>query len=217
MLPAALSLTAVGARHGSVRALHDVSLDILPGEVLAVSGANGSGKSTLLAVLAGTQQHTGTVRRGTASRVAFVVQRSAVPEGLPLTVHDVVGMGRWSRLGAWRPARRSDRDIVDESLDALGLGDLARRPLRTLSGGQRQRTLVAQGLAQRADVLLLDEPTVGLDSDAGGLIRRAIERERARGVAVVQATHDPEVIAAADRVVVLRQGSSSGVGAAPLG
>jgi zinc/manganese transport system ATP-binding protein len=206
MHPRPIRLDQVGVTHGSVSALRDITLDIRPGEVVAVSGANGSGKSTLLGVLAGTQQHTGTVSRADAIRVAYVVQRSAVPEGLPLTVHDVVAMGRWSSLGHWRPARADDRTIVEESLAALGLGALARRPLRTLSGGQRQRTLVAQGLAQRADVLLLDEPTVGLDAEADELIRDAIERERRRGVAVVHATHDAAVIREATRVVALVDG-----------
>jgi zinc/manganese transport system ATP-binding protein len=210
MHPRPIRLDHVGVTHGSVSALRDISLDIRPGEVVAVSGANGSGKSTLLGVLAGTQQHTGTVSRIDGIRVAYVVQRSAVPEGLPLTVHDVVAMGRWSSLGHWRPSRVDDRTIVEESLAALGLGALARRPLRTLSGGQRQRTLVAQGLAQRADVLLLDEPTVGLDAEADELIRDAIERERLRGVAVVHATHDAEVVRAATRVVALVDGRLSG-------
>jgi zinc/manganese transport system ATP-binding protein len=204
-----IRLEAVGVDHGGVRALHDVSLDLLPGEVVALSGANGSGKSTLLGVLSGTQPHRGTAVREPGVRVAYVVQRSAVPEGLPLTVRDVVAMGRWSRLGAWRPSRAPDRAIVAESIAALGLTQLARRPLRTLSGGQRQRTLVAQGLAQRADVLLLDEPTVGLDAEAGALIRDAIERERERGVAVVHATHDAEVIREATRVVALTSGRMS--------
>jgi len=203
------ALAAVGdlhVRHGEVHALRGVSLDVRGGEVLALAGHNGSGKSTLLSVLAGTlSPDSGTVRR--TERVAFVVQRSDVPDALPLTVRDVVRMGRWAQRGACRRLTRDDRAIVAESIAALGLDGLERRPLATLSGGQRQRALVAQGLAQRAGILLLDEPTVGLDDEAHDLIDAAIAREAARGVAVVHATHDAEVIRRADRVVRLEAGA----------
>ena len=196
----------IHVRHGEVHALRGVSVELRGGEVLALAGHNGSGKSTLLSVLAGTlAPDSGRVRRG--SRAAFVVQRSDVPDTLPLTVRDVVRMGRWAQRGAWRRLDRDDHAIVAESIGALGLGGLERRPLASLSGGQRQRALVAQGLAQRAGILLLDEPTVGLDDEAHDLISAAIAREAARGVAVVHATHDAEVIRLADRVIRLQAGA----------
>ena len=201
-----IDLHAVSVAHGSIRALNSVSATVLAGEVTALAGQNGSGKSTLLAVIAGTQAHTGTVSRDPRLRVAYVVQRSAVPQSLPLTVRDVVTMGRWGQRGAWRRLTRADRQIVSASIRALGLEQLERRRVHDLSGGQRQRTLVAQGLAQRADILLLDEPTVGLDDEARVLIDRAIEREADRGAVIVHATHDTAVIDAAARVIRLDAG-----------
>ena len=200
-----IELQNISVEHDGIRALRSVSLSLEAGRITALAGQNGSGKSTLLGVIAGTQAHTGTATRPPATHVAFVVQRSAVSTSLPLTVRGAVTMGRWGG-SRWRPLTRADRAIVTESIRALGLEGLERRSLHALSGGQRQRALVAQGLAQRADVLLLDEPTVGLDDEARELIGLAIDREVERGVAVVHATHDADVIATAHRVVRLDAG-----------
>ena len=200
-------LRGVSAEYDGQLALDNIDLDLPGGTMTVLSGANGSGKSTLLGVLAGTQPVSrGTVERHDQPSIAFVVQQSAVPARLPLTVQETVTMGRWRVRGAVGRLRRADRAIVDESLEALGIADLARRSLFALSGGQRQRALVAQGLAQRADLLLLDEPTAGTDALAQQLIERAIETELGRGATIVQATHDPAVVAAAERVVLLENG-----------
>ena len=203
--PTLVSVRDLHVRLGEVHALRGVTLELRGGEVLALAGHNGSGKSTLLSAIAGTlPPRSGRVLR--EERVAFVVQRSSVPDSLPLTVRDVVRMGRWAQRGSWRRLTGADHAIVAESVRALGLEGLERRPLASLSGGQRQRALVAQGLAQRAAVLLLDEPTVGLDDEACTLIDAAIAREASHGVAVVHATHDDEVIRLADRVIRLEAG-----------
>jgi len=200
-------LRGVSAEYDGQLALDDIDLDLPGGTMTVLSGANGSGKSTLLGVLAGTQPVSrGIVERHDRPSIAFVVQQSAVSARLPLTVRETVTMGRWRVRGAVGRLRRSDRAIVDESLEALGIADLASRSLFALSGGQRQRALVAQGLAQRADLLLLDEPTSGTDALAQRLIERAITTELARGATIVQATHDPAVVAAAERVVLLENG-----------
>jgi len=200
-------LRGVSAEYDGQLALDGIDLDLPGGTITVLSGANGSGKSTLLGVLAGTQPVSrGTVERHDQPSIAFVVQQSAVSARLPLTVQETVTMGRWRVRGAVGRLRRADRAIVDESLEALGIADLARRSLFALSGGQRQRALVAQGLAQRADLLLLDEPTAGTDALAQQLIERAIETELGRGATIVQATHDPAVVAAAERVVLLENG-----------
>lgn len=203
-MPPLLELVDVRVDHGETTALHGLSLRVERGGNYALAGPNGSGKSTLIGVLAGVQPLTlGRVTRAAELSVALVVQRSAVPDRLPITVRETVAMARWSGRRPWGRATRDDRDAVAESLGALALDDLQHRPLASLSGGQRQRALVAQGLARRADLLLLDEPTVGLDERAHELIAEAIERELERGATVVHATHDPAVVAAARTVVRL--------------
>ena len=206
----AWELVGVTVSHNGIPALAGVSLDIPAHGMTAIVGANGSGKSTLLGVLAGVVQVTsGSVRRSqqvSNGGIALVVQRSGVPDGLPLTVRDTVTMGRWAQRGPWGRITRADRDIVDDALAALGLQDLAQRSLTELSGGQRQRTLVAQGLAQRAGVLLLDEPTAGVDAFARDLIAAALDTEVRRGTTVVHVTHDDEVMVRADRVIRLEAG-----------
>jgi zinc/manganese transport system ATP-binding protein len=132
----------------------------------ALVGPNGSGKSTLLGVLAGVIQATaGQLRYAEGRPPAFVPQRGAVGDTLPLTARQTVEMGRWNERGLWRPLTRRDRTVVDSAMERLGVADLAARQLGELSGGQRQRVLIAQSLAQRSDLLLLDEPTTGLDPD----------------------------------------------------
>lgn len=203
-MPSSIEATQVTVQLGEVTALRDVTVQVPAGRITALAGSNGSGKSTLLGVLAGVVAHGGAVRG--QPRTALMVQRSAVPEGLALTVRDVVAMGRWSVRSSWRPLRPVDRDIIDESLDAVRLSPLTRRSLGELSGGQHQRAFVAQALAHRAELLLLDEPTAGVDAESTELILAALEREAARGAAVLHATHDREVIGRADHVIRLHEG-----------
>ncbi|NLP83007.1 ATP-binding cassette domain-containing protein [Microbacterium sp. CFH 90308] len=172
----------------------------------AIAGPNGAGKSTLLEVIAGTRAPSSGAVRLTTDAVGFVPQRAAVSELLPVTVRDVVTVGAWGRLGAWRRLDAVARDAVDDVLDRLALTDLQRRPFAELSGGQRQRALLAQGLARRADLLLLDEPTTALDADSGRRIRDAVASEIRRGAAVVCVTHDEGIIAGADHVIRLEAG-----------
>ncbi|QXR00837.1 zinc ABC transporter ATP-binding protein AztA [Streptomyces sp. WY228] len=173
----------------------------------AVVGPNGSGKSTLLGVVAGVIRATaGRVEHRTDRRVAYVAQRSAASDVLPMTVRDAVAMGRWERRGLWRRLSRRDRAVVEASMTRLGVDSLAHRQLGELSGGQRQRALVAQGLAQEADLLLLDEPATGLDATAQRLIADVLAEVTREGVTVVQATHDLEAARAAGHLLLLRDG-----------
>lgn len=175
--------------------------------VTVVVGPNGSGKSTLLSVLAGVLPLTGgRIERAHSSRPGFVVQRSAVPDTLPLTVRDTVAMGRWAHRGPWKRLGAHDRSVVEHCMDRLGIAALAGRQLGELSGGQRQRALVAQGLAQQADLFLLDEPTTGLDVRAKEHILGALDASAAEGVTVVQATHDLGAAREADHCLLLRDG-----------
>ncbi|MFI7390804.1 zinc ABC transporter ATP-binding protein AztA [Streptomyces tendae] len=179
----------------------------------ALVGPNGSGKSTLLGVLAGVIDATsGQLRYGEGRPPAFVPQRGAVGDALPLTARQTVEMGRWNERGLWRRLTRQDRTVVDSAMERLGVEDLAARQLGELSGGQRQRVLIAQGLAQQSDLLLLDEPTTGLDPEARERITALLTDLVADGTTVVQATHDLEAARSADACLLLRDGRLVGQG-----
>lgn len=188
-------------------ALRGVGAEAHAGRLLAVTGANGSGKSTLLAVAAGLlTPHRGTVELSPGIRIALVPQSTPLPAHLPLTVVDIVAMGTWRRLGAWRPTRRFDRDLVADAISTVGLSELARRPIGSLSGGQRQRAMLAQALVQHADLVLLDEPMAGLDSRSRAIIAEAITRLTASGSGVIAVTHDLSELTGVDDVLELQDG-----------
>ena len=207
--------TALRCRHltvtyGGHTALRDVDLDLPRGAVTAIIGPNGSGKSTLLAALAGVlTPTTGEVEvlggRPASKRrqLAFVLQTTVANWAVPLTVRETVRMGAYGRRGAFAPLRAEDRAAVEEAMDRLDIRDLADRQLVELSGGQRQRAYVAQGLAQRADVLLLDEAITGLDLVSLDTIDEVIRAEAAAGRTVVLTTHDVGTAGEADHVVLL--------------
>lgn len=203
----AVRIDALSAGYPSRTVLHDITTAIPAAQVTAIVGANGSGKSTLLSVLAGVLTPTsGTIQRGSTRRPALVVQHSAVPATLPITVRETVAMGRWAHRGPWRRLTRTDIAIVGEGMSRLGITDLAGRRLTTLSGGQRQRTLLAQALVQESELLLLDEPTTGLDTRAQQRISQVLHEIRADGVTVVMATHDRDEALRADNCLLLRDG-----------
>ncbi|MFJ9859117.1 zinc ABC transporter ATP-binding protein AztA [Streptomyces albogriseolus] len=193
--------------------LRGVSARIPKSASTVLVGPNGSGKSTLLGVLAGMIRPTsGDLHRTGDRPPAFVPQRGAVGDTLPLTVRQTVEMGRWGDRGPWRRLTRRDHATVDAALDRLEIQDLASRQLGELSGGQRQRALIAQGLAQESDLLLLDEPTTGLDPEARERIGTLLTALVADGVTVVQATHDLEAARTADACLLLRDGRLAGQG-----
>lgn len=202
----AVRIDQLTAGYARTTVLRGLSATIPRGRVTAIVGHNGSGKSTLLGALAGTVTiESGTVEH-TLGRPAFVVQHTAIPPTLPLTVRDAVAMGRWAHRGPWRRLTRADRAVVGECLERMDLTDLASRRLDTLSGGQRQRTLLAQALAQRSELLLLDEPATGLDTASQAAISRVLTEVAESGVTVVQATHDRDEAARADHCLLLRDG-----------
>lgn len=205
-----IQLRDVCVNYSEVNTLKSISMDFQPGQVTALSGHNGSGKSTLLGVLAGTQRFSGTVTGLDHLVVAYVAQHSAVPRTLPLTVREVVSMGRWREQKYWLPFRRSERRLIDECLEIMDLTDLQMRSIHSLSGGQRQRTLLAQGLVQEAGLVLLDEPAAGLDTKTQSAILNAIDREASRGATVIHATHDPRGLEQAARIVQLESGKVVG-------
>jgi ABC-type Mn2+/Zn2+ transport system ATPase subunit len=183
-----------------------------PGELLVLIGTNGSGKSTLLKTLAGLihpvhgdlyvlGQHAGQL----PTRVAYLPQHPVSSHTLPLQVRDVVTMGRFAHLGLFRRTSSSDRAIVSSAMQRTGIDAQANKPIRDLSGGQQQRTHLAQVLAREAEILLLDEPTAGLDINGRKLVAELIAAERARGVTVVMATHELADAEQATSVMLLAQ------------
>jgi zinc/manganese transport system ATP-binding protein len=200
-----LTMSRVSYAYPDRQALDDVSLALAPGTHTVLTGRNGSGKSTLLGLAAGILKPArGTVRTG--SRPALVIQHTRTPENMPCTVRQAVEMGRWPHRRGLLPLRRGDRQKVEAAMERMGIADLDGRQLHELSGGQRQRTLIAQGLAEEAELLILDEPTAGLDSVAHQLIRAAVDDELSRGVTVLESSHDAGDIGRADRVVMLDGG-----------
>lgn len=202
-----VSLNGVAFAYGNRVVLDGLNLRLDAGTLTAIQGANGSGKSTLLGLLAGILRPLrGEVQGLSGVRPALVLQRSSASESLPLTVRQAVAMGCWgnrswlSRLGA------GDRVVVNQTMEALGLADLAHSQLGELSGGQRQRVLLAQGLVQGSQLLVLDEPTAGVDVQTQVHIRDIIAQEVARGVTVIEATHSDADAAQAGRIVTLAQG-----------
>ena len=201
---------ALELRHGSHVAVRPSDFTLPARRLIAVIGPNGSGKSTLLTALAGLSDPAsgalevlGENPRRRSQRTSFVMQSIGVPQGVPVTVRDVVGMGRYPTLGWFRRFRKQDRDIVRAAMERMQVADLARRHLDQLSGGQRQRAYVAQGLAQDHDVLLLDEPMTGLDIVSARTIDDLLHEEPTRGVSVVYTTHDLDEAAEADHVVLM--------------
>ena len=194
--------------------LYEVSATLPHGRSTALVGPNGSGKSTLLAALAGIlEPMAGSITRGGSRRPALVVQQQEIPRTLPITVRETVAMGRWAHRGLWRPLTRADRRCIAECLDRMGIAALAESLLDALSGGQRQRVLLARALAQQSDLLLLDEPSTGLDVEARAAIATVIQDAAATGVTVIHATHDRADAAEADHCVVLREGRLVAAGA----
>ncbi len=196
--------------YGDTPVLEVDDLSVPRGTLTAVIGPNGSGKSTLLGALTGLVRP----RRGTVHvlgrepahvhrRVAHVLQEAGVNDLVPITVGEVVAMGRYARRGAFGRFSKEDRAAVAGALDRLGITDLRLRHLRELSGGQRQRVHVAQGLAQDAELLILDEPATGLDLPTQERILRTVRDERDRGNTVVFATHDITEASRADLVLLL--------------
>lgn len=205
-----IRLDGVRMAYGDHVVLDAVTLDVHGGQLTAMIGPNGSGKSTLFSAIAGLLEPVGghitalgTTPVRARRRIAYVLQETRANRLLPMTVGEVVRMGRYARTGMFGRLRAADHACVHDVLERMDVSDLRHRQLRELSGGQRQRVIVAQGLAQAADVLLLDEPITGLDLVSQQLITAAMRAEAAEGRAVVVSTHDLREAERADLVVLL--------------
>jgi manganese transport system ATP-binding protein len=193
--------------YGTRPALVGATFSLPAGAAVALIGPNGSGKSTLLRALAGLVSpragHLDVPALGRRGAVALVLQTTDVDRTLPITVRETVTMARYATRGVFGRLRAADRAAVEEALDRLEIAGLAGRQLHELSGGQRQRVLVAQGLAQQAELLLLDEPVTGLDVVSRQLILDVVDAETAAGRTVVVSTHDLDDARRAEVVLLL--------------
>ncbi len=190
-----MSLEGVTVEVGGYLALSNVTFDVPAGTLMGVVGPNGAGKSTLFNAIAGLlpvlQGKVNLHRAGQESGgLAYVPQRESVNWRLPVTVMDVVMMGRCSRLGWFRRPGRRDREIVKACLGRVGLWDKRSALMTELSGGQRQRVFVGRALAQEASVLLLDEAFNGVDVAAQEALVEVLQSLRDEGRIVLLATHD---------------------------
>jgi iron complex transport system ATP-binding protein len=215
----ALELRCVSARYSvEGELLREIDLEIRSGELVCVLGPNGAGKTTLLRVLAGTMALShgdaflfgkaiaSLERRAIAKEVAVVTQRHDVAFGH--SVRDVVMMGRAPHQEGWMRASSEDRRVVEDAIARCDLRELEARPVDELSGGEQKRVAIARALAQKGRVLLLDEPSAGLDVKHEIALYRLLTNEaRENDVACVVVMHDLNVAAQyASRVVLMKEG-----------
>jgi manganese/zinc/iron transport system ATP- binding protein len=197
---------ALGYGHRTV--LSQVSFHIDAGDSLGIVGPNGAGKTTLIRVLLGTHPtQAGVVHRADGLRFGYVPQRDQVASHFPLRVIDVVLMGRYDRIGLARRPGAGDRARALGALDAVSIAALAERPLTSLSGGQKQRTLIARALVGEPNVLVLDEPTNGMDLVATAQILELLRELRERGLTVIMVSHAlNEVVNYVERIGLVDRG-----------
>jgi ABC-type Mn2+/Zn2+ transport system ATPase subunit len=185
-------------RYDDFTALMGATLTVHFGEALGIVGPNGSGKSTLLKCIAGLLVPSSgeLLVLGSAPRklppgtIAYVPQVEAVDWSFPATVWDVVAMGRFARLRFWERFGQDDRDAVQHALDLVDMSGLASRHIAKLSGGQQQRAFVARAIAQEPKLLLLDEPTTGVDAATEEALLHVVRELVAGGMPVLMSTHD---------------------------
>lgn len=195
----AVSAHGVSVSYAETLALEGIELEVSEGRVHGLIGMNGSGKSTLFKALMGlVRADSGTIelfggspaRARRALRVAYAPQSEAVDWDFPVSVADVVMMGRFGQMGWRRHPREADWAAVGAALERCELAELAQRQIGALSGGQRKRTFLARGLAQGADLLLLDEPFAGVDKRSEATITALLRELAAEGRTILVSTHD---------------------------
>ena len=201
-------------------ALRDVSLEVKRGEFLGIIGPNGAGKTTLLTLINGLgkllEGHVrvlgNSINRGSVNgvrkRIGYVSQLHNIDPRMPINVHEVVMVGRYGKLGLFRRPNKKDHDIVDRTLELVGMSHLAKRPIGHLSGGEQQRVAIARALTQEPEMFLLDEPTASLDWRAQRELLELIKIiHEYQNLTTLFVTHDlnalPDIC---DRVVLMKNG-----------
>jgi len=197
----AISVKDLSVAYDRKRVLSNIFLEIEEGHRYGILGPNGSGKSTLLkAILGLIDDYTGTVEvlgkkvEKVRKQVVYVPQRSEIDFTFPATVRDVVLMGRYPHKRVFQRINKEDQRIADEALEELGISNLQDRQIGELSGGQQQRTFLARALAQQADILLLDEPFVGVDIPTEEKIIAVLRKLSAEGKTLMVVHHDLQAV-----------------------
>lgn len=196
-----LTLEDVGASYGKTQVLAEISFSMSCGQRLAVIGPNGAGKSTLLRVLAGVKRlSTGTIRwqdkplHKWENEVAYLPQLDSHQKDFPITVREVVAMGRYPQVGFWRSFSPEDHEKVDQALQVMEISTLADRQIDDLSGGQQQRAYIARCLAQEAHVILLDEPFNGLDAESRTHLAHTLKMLSEQGHLIIASHHNLDTV-----------------------
>ncbi len=209
----AIEVDNLTVSYGGTPALQGASFAIDPGLMVGVVGPNGAGKSTLIKALVGfVRPDSGDIRicgvpaHRAKGSIAYVPQRGALDWDFPVTVEDVVMMGRYAKLPWWRSPGATDKSAVQVAMNTLDICNLRDRPIGELSGGQQQRVFVARALAQDAQVFLLDEPLAGLDAATEKELVKVLAKARGEGRTLLVVHHD---LATAgdyfDRIILLNQ------------
>lgn len=198
-----IAVEGVSFSYGDTVAVEDVTMAVDAGDFLGIIGPNGSGKTTLLHLMIGLKRpDSGRVRLFGESpadveegeRIGYVSQRATDRgETMPITVRETARMGRFAHVGHGRLGQ-DDHDAVADALEQVGIADLADRQLRSLSGGQRQRTFIARAIASEADLLALDEPTVGVDVESRTEFYDLLGDLNDRGITVILIEHDVDIL-----------------------
>jgi ABC-type Mn2+/Zn2+ transport system ATPase subunit len=214
-----LEVEGLSVRYEAGYALQDISFALHSGQRLAVVGPNGAGKSTLLKSVAGVLTPTsgkvtifGHEPRGHIC-IAYIPQRSQVDWSFPVTVADVVMMGRIGQMGLFRNPKASDWKLVNRALDVVGISHLAKRQINELSGGQQQRMFIARALAQEAGLMLMDEPLTGLDVSSQEDIFNILDELKMQDVTVLISLHNLRMASQRFDQVLLLNRRMLGIGA----
>jgi zinc transport system ATP-binding protein len=217
-MPLAVELDDVSfAYDGGRPVLEHVGLRVEPGEFVAIAGPNGGGKTTLMRLALGLERPTAgearlfgepAARFSGRARLGYLAQRSQLGIDAPATVREVVSAGRLTSGRVFGPLREPDRAIVAETIERVGLAGSADAPLRTLSGGQQQRAFIAKALAGQPSLLVLDEPTTGVDVEAQEALAELLDRlHRELAVTILYVSHEFGAVERfVERLVLVRGG-----------
>ena len=214
-----VSLRGAAFGYADNAVVRHVTLDVFPGEVVAILGPNGAGKSTIVKGLLGLSDQLGGEvllfgtpldrfgRTGDHARLGYVPQRHTLSGSVRATAEEIVATGRLVRQSWFGRPSAADRQVIARALDIVGLADRAGTDVSTLSGGQQRRVLIARALAAQPDVLLMDEPTAGVDTANQHVLAEVLGRLAAQGVTMLVVTHEMDAfVEVVTRVVVVDRG-----------